>query len=499
MKGGRQVPSGAERETGGAASASSPRHRRFILAAVSTGLVGAALLAMTRYESYLPLYDAEYVGSATCGECHTQVFAEWKDSPHAKMLQAPSAATVVGDFEDHAWSLPGSSGSAPGGDPVARMRRAGEDYSMSLLDPGSGEFRTYPIEYVVGYQYRQVYLHREASGVLRRLPLQWSVERQEFFPYWNLQEGSTPSAEDLLLQMRSTNSAWNLFCARCHVTKLDILERDAAQTRVDTRWVDDGIACEACHGPGGHHVSYFSSNRVNRLAAFLNNQVRGQPVAYIASAAKMSKGQALSVCGRCHGPDIMMASTEAYRAYEPGYSRSGRINDLSSHFKEFPLQPGRTDPTVECWDDGRPKGIGMLLRSFIESACYAGGEVRCHDCHQPHANKLPIRPGLLEASEVSNDYCLKCHGELREAVAAHSHHPAGSSGSFCYDCHMPHDIQNLVSGVERFARGHDMSSIPDPAASTRFGIDRAPNACNECHAEESPEWAAKWMREWWKR
>ncbi|MCA9290605.1 MAG: hypothetical protein KDA25_05720 [Phycisphaerales bacterium] len=476
------------------------RRRRFLGAGlVATMLVGGAF-ALTQYESYTSLYDAAYVGSAACGECHTQVYDQWRNSPHALMVREASRSTVVGDFGDHAWTLPASARrSAADAAPVARMRFDGDVPVMSLLDPSTGAMDDFTIDLVVGFQYRQTYLHREPGGVYRRLPLQWSVARQAFVPYWNFQEGSTPSAADLRAQMFTHNSAWNLFCARCHVTHLDIASKDEHHLVADTSWVEPGIGCEACHGPGSQHVNYFAHNYVNRVAAFVNNKARGEPVAYIASGPKLERGQDLSVCSRCHGPDIMLASTEAYRQYEPGYSREGRINDLSPHFKEYPLQPGRTDPTVECWADGRPKGIGMLFRSFIESACHDGGEARCHDCHDPHMNKLPQKPGLLEASAASNAYCLACHDAYRgaAAIAAHTHHASGTAGSFCYDCHMPREILNLVSGTRRFTRTHMMSSIPDPRSSIRYGVEAAPNACNECHADRSPAWALARMRDWW--
>jgi hypothetical protein len=42
-----------------------------------------------------------------------------------------------------------------------------------------------------------------------------------------------------------------------------------------------------------------------------------------------------------------------------------------------------------------------------------------------------------------------------------------------------------------------MSSIPDPAASIRHGLDKAPNACNECHTDQTAEWAAEWVAQWY--
>jgi hypothetical protein len=355
------------------------------------------------------------------------------------------------------------------------------------------------IDYVVGFQYRQTYLTREPGGVLRRLPIEWSVARKEYFPYWNFQEGTPPSMADLWQQMTTLNSAWNLFCARCHTTHLQIRAKDENHTRAQTAWVDDGIACEACHGPGSQHVNYFAHNYVNRLAAFVNNRLRGQPVAFIANPSKLSRGQDLSTCARCHGPDISRATTEIYRVYEPGYSKEGRINDLSQYFKQFPLEPGRKAETVEVWDDGTPKGIGMVFRSFVESACYDKAEVRCYDCHDPHDNKREASAGLLEPSRESNGYCLNCHGTLRGRVAEHSHHAEGAAGSYCYDCHMSHRIVNIASGVAKWTRTHTMSHVPDPRLTLRFGRDGSPNACNECHADRSPAWAADRVEAWWGR
>ena len=307
-------------------------------------IAAVALLSIIAFvvflERYAPRYDAVYVGAAECGECHTQVYPEWHRSPHAKMLRKPDAQSVVGDFSDASWTLSkADQRQALDAEPAARMYSNAGKYFMALRVPGEDTFEPFPIDYVVGYQYRQVYLTRERGGVLRRLPLQWSVKRQEFFPYWNLQEGSAESVQDLRDQMTSLNSAWNLFCARCHTTHLSIREKNASHTIADVEWTDNGIACEACHGPGSLHQEYFSSNYINRIVAWVNSKVRGQPVAYIANATKLEKGEAMSVCARCHGSDIYLGGTDIYRTFEPGYSRDGHTNDLSAYFQSVPLTP----------------------------------------------------------------------------------------------------------------------------------------------------------------
>jgi hypothetical protein len=468
-----------------------------VLSALVAMVAGAFAWTWWRAEQFDSAFDAAFVGSNTCGECHTIVHAQWKVSPHANMIRDPSPASVVGDFDNGEFRLPAGSPDPLAGEVVARAYTRDGNYFMALRLPTEARFVEFPITKVVGYQYRQEYLTPEAGGVLRRLPLQWSPVMRSYFPYWNVQEDSPQTLEDLWQQMTTLHSAWNLYCARCHTTDLNILYRDQWHTRAQVQWHEDGISCESCHGPGSLHTEYMRSTAANRLAMWVQNHLRGRPVAYIASAAKLPKGQALSVCARCHGADIFTRNQDIYRVYQPGYSSEGRINDLSDYFLETPLTPGRTSPTVETWDNGRPRGIGMLFRSFIESSCYAEDEVRCHDCHNPHDNKREAVPGRLSASAGSNAYCLACHQDIAAAPQAHTRHESGKPGGFCYDCHMPWHITKLNRGIWERARTHEMSSIPSPQDSLKLGLERAPNACSDCHHPQDPQWAVTEMERLW--
>lgn len=201
--------------------------RKLLIVLAIAAVMLVAVMTFVFLDPYAKRFDAEYVGSETCGECHTLIYDEWQRSPHANMTRRPTPRSVVGDFDGGAWTLPVEARADPDDEsPVARMYRADDRYYMAMRHPRSGRFVPFEIAYVIGYQYRQVYLTRERDGVLRRLPLQWSVERQEFFPYWNLQEGSTPTLEDLWIQTGTLHSAWNLYCARCHTTHLTIHDKD---------------------------------------------------------------------------------------------------------------------------------------------------------------------------------------------------------------------------------------------------------------------------------
>jgi hypothetical protein len=119
--------------------------------------------------------------------------------------------------------------------------------------------------------------------------------------------------------------------------------------------------------------------------------------------------------------------------------------------------------------------------------------VRCYDCHDPHQNELPSRPGILAASAASNAYCLRCHPAIDEQ---HARHAPGTPGSFCYDCHMPFEILNLASGTRRWTRTHTMSALPDPAATVKHGPAGAPNACTACHRDRDAAWPVAELAAW---
>lgn len=57
------------------------------------------------------------------------------------------------------------------------------------------------------------------------------------------------------------------------------------------------------------------------------------------------------------------------------------------------------------------------------------------------------------------------------------------------DCHMPQRVY-----MARDPRHDHNFPIPDPFLTLEMGV---PNACNQCHIDESVEWAAEWVVEWY--
>jgi predicted CXXCH cytochrome family protein len=105
--------------------------------------------------------------------------------------------------------------------------------------------------------------------------------------------------------------------------------------------------------------------------------------------------------------------------------------------------------------------------------------VTCSDCHEPHSAALRA-PG--------NGVCLQCHAADKFDTVAHRHHDDVKPPLACTSCHMQARTYMVVDPR------HDHSfRVPRPDLSAKIGT---PNACNNCHRDQSPQWAAAAVERW---
>ncbi|MCH8828750.1 MAG: C cytochrome precursor, partial [Planctomycetes bacterium] len=88
-----------------------------------------------------------------------------------------------------------------------------------------------------------------------------------------------------------------------------------------------------------------------------------------------------------------------------------------------------------------------------------------------------------------NQACVDCHRLVVKDPQPHTHHSAGSSGSLCYNCHMPHTSFALFTAM----RSHRIV-VPNVAKSVRSG---RPNACNLCHLDKTFAWTSRHLQDWY--
>ena len=53
----------------------------------------------------------------------------------------------------------------------------------------------------------------------------------------------------------------------------------------------------------------------------------------------------------------------------------------------------------------------------------------------------------LKEGMDGNQACLRCHQQYEKELTAHTHHGSESSGSLCYNCHMPYTSYGLLRAI----------------------------------------------------
>jgi len=143
------------------------------------------------------------------------------------------------------------------------------------------------------------------------------------------------------------------------------------------------------------------------------------------------------------------------------------------------------------WPDGMVRVVGREYNGLTETACFQRGEMSCLSCHRMHQLRGDQRSrkdwanDQLDVGMKSNQACTQCHDKFTDddAVENHTHHLADSSGSSCYNCHMPYTTYGLLKAV----RSHQIES-PNVKVSQETG---RPNACNQCHLDKTLAWTAE--------
>ena len=386
-----------------------------------------------------------FAGAAACGKCHANVSHTWSASRHSKMVQPATTAGVVGDFGRGAVTLRGS---------VYRFRvQAGAFYiTESYL---TGKPQEHRIQYTLGNRRIQHYLSTLADGRIIVLPPTWDVLRKNWFH--NLDIDDPEEAPGTQVQI------WNKSCYSCHVSQ-EQKNFDPQKNAYQTAWLDFGINCERCHGPGAEHAAFYAKPGHE-----------GKPAHDIVVQTRLTAARNTAVCAQCHSfRDILV----------DGFAAGDDYYDHFLPILEFSQAPGE-DPAY--WPDGRPRRFSTDAFGFWQSECYLHGNATCLDCHVvPHNTDVDKNPQLRP--EV-NTLCTRCHEAEGAALTSHTHHAAKSAGSSCVECHMPRTVYSIKAEI----RDHAIT-IPVPENTLHHAI---PNACNVCHKDRDANWALERMNAWY--
>ena len=405
---------------------------------------------------------ATFAGGQVCSGCHAGEAERWKSSHHALAMQKATPATMLGDFTDARIEHFGV---------ATTFSRVGDKF-MVRTDGPDGTPHEYEIAYTFGVYPLQQYLIAFPGGRYQALGIAWDSRPKDaggqrwfhLYPDQKLPAGGR-------LHWTGRDQTWNYMCADCHSTDLQKNYNLTADTYATT-WTDVDVSCEACHGPGSRHVAWAEAHAPSGpermgLSAWLKPTDPGiwemNPDTGIARRSAPLVSAELDGCAACHSRRKVITADHPpgmryLDGYLPAYLESGLY-----------------------YADGQIDGEVYEYGSFLQSRMHAAG-VTCSNCHDPHSAKPRAEDNAL---------CAQCHMPSRFDVTEHHHHEPGSTGAQCVNCHMPTKTYMVVD-----ARRDHSIRVPRPDLSVSLGT---PNACTQCHAGRTPEWAAQAVAGWFPR
>lgn len=388
--------------------------------------------------------EGRFVGSEACAPCHAEIHAAWTVSRHrATLVPFPSGRGFLGGIPSESGFVVESDGGVRGpGESAAPVRGRAA--------------------YLIGGRHRTDLLVRMDDGRLQVFPWSFDVDAGTAFEPLTELIGASPSPDVVAFWTRVGRNA-DIGCYGCHATGA-IVEAVGSDRPLGltprSRWVEPGVGCEACHGPGGPHV---------------DGAERGSPGPIGLGVGEPEAEGRVGVCAACHAlREPLRSPFDAIPAHVAGAPLWRWADPVLS----VPSSPEFVRP---FFSDLRPATFQQEAIALGQSGCSRRGGLTCEACHDPHAG------GLTEDAsgpDGGDPVCLSCHSDLAGRESAHSGHAKGSPGGRCFDCHMAPVLRG--PGREA-ARDHSLS----PPTARR---DEIPAACATCHAgrPDAAQVTARW-------
>jgi predicted CXXCH cytochrome family protein len=300
---------------------------------------------------------AVVIGSQACRPCHPAIANSYAQTPMARSSGPIEPISLT----------------------PANFTAAGQRYQVSknqLSFQEAGAEIIVPISFFIGSGAAGRSFLFSRDRYLFELPVTWYARKS----MWDASPGYESERGVKL------NRAVEPSCLFCHSSQVRPIF--GTQNRyAEKPFLEGGVSCERCHGPGSLHAR-------DPLAARMVNP------------ATLAPALRDSVCSQCH-------LTGDARIQQPGH-----------RIQEF--QAGQLLSSYATYFVRRRTGADLKVTSHVEklaaSECkrVSGDRLWCGTCHDPHANNDSER-----TSVKTQQACLSCH------PASHNR------DEICSSCHMP--------------------------------------------------------------
>lgn len=359
--------------------------------------------------------SASYAGSAACQTCHATDYSDWASSGHPYKITTPAVAQSL-------------LGVPPSDDPLG--------YASSDV------YRV-----IGGWGWKSRYIFSSTGSIPGYSPGNIITEAANGtigLNQYNIEDGTWGNYHGG--EVRVYN------CQKCHNTGAQYVpgSHQDGLVGIDGTWEEDGVGCEACHGPGSEHIA-LSTPTVDGGAILVDTTAR--------------------YCGYCHtrgSDDSVIIAKGGFNQHHEQYpellnSPHADLDCVTCHDPHKPTHKGATNPvwgagiSVNCEDCHSGEA------ALFEKSSHANAGVECIDCHMAEVTKSAIARSAYEGdvkahlfrintdpnaesvpsgATVGNGYidlgfaCLQCHeGEMTKVEASeyignNAHYISVVGGSF---------------------------------------------------------------------
>lgn len=338
-----------------------------------------------------PAAVLDEAGSRACASCHAEIYRKYSATGMARSSGKTGSGAYTESFEHGRFGDPASGAGY----------RVRADYLLEFARAASGVQGERKLEYFIGSGAAgRSYLH-SVDGFLFQAPVSYYSQTAK----WDVSPGYQRQRSIHLSRPIETA------CLLCHASRLQPVA--GTQNRFGTPpFLEGGVSCERCHGPGKQHVLKGGAGS-------------------IVNPAKLDAARRDSVCAQCHLTGEARIARATSGVYRPG--------ELLSGYSLSFVWEGRPSPDMKVTSH-----FEKLWQSRCKQA--SGDRLWCGSCHDPHAQPAPAQRVAYYGSR-----CAQCH----DAAVCRR-------GEDCAGCHMPKnrvvDVEHTVytdHAIPRAARSPD--------------------------------------------
>lgn len=367
-----------------------------------------ATIALACAAAAQPAVPNRELGSHACAECHAAIYKSYQ----ASGMSRSAGRMGTGQFYEKKF---GADIGVEGTEALYQIRLSAD--GSYLLEhrraPGESPIRRSLAWFVGSGNVGRSYLFSH-EGYLFHAPVSYYSSTGE----WNLSPGFQHRRGADFGRLVETR------CLQCHASQLQMA--NASEHRfAEIPFLEGGVSCERCHGPGSRHVARMKTG--------------GKGALEIVNPKRLEAERRDSVCAQCH---LTGASRIARApAKRSDYQAGGRLSDYVAVFVWADPVAARVNATSH-------------FEKLAHSACKmaSADKLWCGSCHDPHSI-----PDPSARVEYYRRKCQACHEKRPCTSSAESRR---ASGDNCAFCHMPKAEDRSVEH-----RAYTDHSIPRKAAS----------------------------------